>query len=156
MSHDLANYLPDDILVKVDRATMAVGLESRAPFLDHRVVELADRLPISMLVRGRQTKWILRQMLARYIPASLFGGPKQGFGAPIGTWLRGPLRDWAEDLLSPSALAADDMLAAGPIRELWQEHLSGAQNWQYRLWVVLMFQAWRRRWPRSQRPRSSR
>jgi asparagine synthase (glutamine-hydrolysing) len=142
MSHDLANYLPDDILVKVDRATMAVGLESRAPFLDHRVVELADRLPSSVLVRRRQTKWILRQILARYIPTSLFGGPKQGFGAPIGTWLRGPLRDWAWSLLDPARLRQEGIFQPKHLLTAWQQLQKGNLYFTAHLWAILMFQAW--------------
>jgi asparagine synthase (glutamine-hydrolysing) len=144
MLADILCYLPDDLLVKVDRAAMAVSLEGRAPFLDHRVVEYAISLDITEKIRDGSGKWILRNLLERYVPRKLFERPKQGFGLPMGEWLRGPLRDWAEDLLSESSLRSTGLLDEHLIRKYWREHLQGIRNWQHHLWTVLMFQSWHR------------
>lgn len=139
---DLLTYLPDDVLVKVDRATMAVSLEARAPLLDHRVVEFAWRMPSRFKVRDGITKWALRQILAKYVPAEHLDRPKSGFAVPLDHWLRNELRDWAEELLSPSSIAATGFLRHEPIRKAWSEHLSGRRNLQYLIWPVLMLQGW--------------
>jgi asparagine synthase (glutamine-hydrolysing) len=143
---DLVSYLPGDILAKVDRATMGVSLEGRMPFLDHRVVEFVWHLPLAMKIRDGVSKYLLRRLLYKYVPPRLLERPKMGFGAPVGAWLKGPMREWAETLLAESRLRADGILNPAPIREKWQEHLAGKRNWQYQLWTVLMFQAWRERW----------
>jgi asparagine synthase (glutamine-hydrolysing) len=147
---DLTGYLHDDILVKVDRASMAVGLEARAPLLDHRLVDFMWRLPLSMRIRDGRGKWLLRRIVDRHVSPALMDRPKTGFGLPIGTWLRGPLRDWAEPLLAPAALEDGAGFDAAVITVAWQRHLAG-QAEEQRLWPVLMFQAWRRHWCRPSR-----
>lgn len=142
MFYDLTQYLPDDILTKVDRASMAVSLEGRVPLLDHDVVEFAWRLPRSLKIRGRTQKWILRQVLARHVPNALFERPKTGFGVPVGKWLRGPLEVWAADLLDEARLTADGIFDPNVVASTWRAHQSGRGNHSQRLWAVLMFQSW--------------
>ena len=139
---DIGQYLPDDLLVKVDRAAMSTSLETRAPLLDHRVVELALALPMRLLVRGREGKWALRQLLDRYVPRALVERPKAGFEVPLGAWLRGPLRPWAEALLESRKLARQGLLDERQVSRMWQQHVTGRFDRSQHLWSVLMFQAW--------------
>ena len=143
MLADTLSYLPDDILVKVDRAAMGFSLETRAPFLDHRLFEFVWSLPLSYRIRGKQGKSLLREVLYRHVPRALIERPKTGFSLPIGDYLRGPLREWAESLLSVERLSQEDYFDAVRVRAVWEQHLSGKFNRQYDLWSVLMFQAWR-------------
>ncbi len=142
MLKDLLTYLPDDILCKVDRASMAVSLESRIPFLDHHLFELSSKLPISLKINQGSSKWILKEILKKYIPVQLIERPKMGFALPIDQWLRGPLKDWANFLLDKNEMLKDGILNPLPIHQKWEEHLSGKRNWHYHLWSILMFQNW--------------
>ena len=150
MVFDTLNYLPNDILTKVDRASMSASLETRAPFLDHRVVEVAWRLPMNMKIntgKGVPTgKSCLRQILYKYVPSHLIERPKSGFAIPIGQWLRGPLRSWADDLLDPSLIQRQGFLQSQPISKLWRQHLSGRYDHTGKLWSLLMWQAWLSEW----------
>ncbi|MBN2713529.1 MAG: asparagine synthase (glutamine-hydrolyzing) [Planctomycetes bacterium] len=143
---DLISYLPGDILVKVDRAAMANSLETRIPFLDHHLCEFAWSLPMSMKMRNGKSKWLLRKLLYKYVPEEIIERPKMGFASPIGEWLRGPLREWAGDLLAPERLRREGYFNAEVVARKWKEHLSGKRGWQAYLWTVLMFQQWRERW----------
>ena len=142
MFWDSLIYLPDDILTKVDRAAMGVSLETRVPFLDYRIAELAWRLPLHMKIRDGQGKWALRQVLYKYVPRDLIDRPKAGFGIPVGEWLRGPLRDWAEDLLNQERLESEGYLNSTLVNQTWRQHLGGRHDWSHHIWSVLMFQAW--------------
>jgi asparagine synthase (glutamine-hydrolysing) len=154
---DLVSYLPNDILTKVDRGSMAVSLETRMPFLDRAVLDLAWRLPVAMKLHGGVTKWILRQVLHRHVPPSLVERPKMGFGVPIGSWLRSALRPWAEDLLSAQSLRRHGLIDPAAVRRAWRLHLSGRRDLGYELWDVLMLQAWMERWgPGAARPPAER
>ena len=143
---DLVGYLPDDILTKLDRAAMACSLETRVPFLDRQVLDLAWRLPMSAKLDGAVTKRVLRTVLHRHVPAALVDRPKMGFGVPIGAWLRGPLRPWAEELLRRDRLAAQGVLDPDPVRLAWDAHTSGHRDLGYALWDVLMLESWIDRW----------
>lgn len=146
MAVDLVSYLPDDILVKLDRASMGASLEGRIPLLDYRVVEFGWRLPLEMKIRGGDGKWLLRQLLYRYVPQELVDRPKMGFSVPLADWLRGPLKDWAQDLLSERKLKCHGLLDVLNVRRTWQEHLSAKWDHSHKLWNILMFQAWYERW----------
>ena len=144
MAMDAQTYLTDDILVKVDRAAMACSLESRIPFLSKDLVRTAWSVPIEHKIYNGIGKWPLRQILYKYVPKDLIERPKQGFGVPLGEWLRGPLREWAGDILNKDSLANSGYLVPDEVLRLWNEHLSGKRNWQYHLWDVLMFEFWLR------------
>ena len=143
---DLVGYLPDDILTKLDRAAMATSLESRVPFLDRAVFDVAWRLPMSVKLRGGTTKWLLRQVLYRHVPARLVERPKMGFGFPVGAMLRGPLRPWAEALLAEERLRSQGLLDPEPVRRAWRQHLGGRRDLAHELWAILALQAWLERW----------
>ena len=142
MVQDMRIYLPGDILCKLDRAAMYIGLETRAPFLDNDMLALAARLSPEMRFRDNKGKWALREVLDKYVPRELIERPKTGFSIPVGQWLRGPLREWAEDLLSVASLSANGLLDPVPVRRAWEQHLAGRFDWSNRLWTVLMLQAW--------------
>ena len=142
MAYDLIGYLPNDILTKVDRASMAVSLETRIPFLDYRVVEFSASLPVNYKIRNGVSKWILREVLYKYVPKELIERPKMGFGVPLGDWLRGPLREWAEILLDGNRLKNEGFFNPIIVHQNWQDHISGKRNLEHQLWNVLMFQSW--------------
>jgi asparagine synthase (glutamine-hydrolysing) len=139
---DSLSYLPDDILAKVDRASMAVSLESRIPLLDYRIVEFAQKMPLHLKVKAGQTKWCLRQILDTYVPRQLIERPKKGFGVPLAAWLRGPLKSWAEDLLNPQVIQQQQFFDAAMVAQMWSQHQSGVADWHFQLWNILVFQQW--------------
>jgi asparagine synthase (glutamine-hydrolysing) len=143
MYADSVSYLPDDILVKVDRAAMSTSLETRAPFLDPNVINAAVNLPMSFKLRDGQTKWCLKEILADYLPRDLINRPKMGFGVPLGQWLRGPLKSWAHDLLQPEKLRREGYFDEKRVNQVLCEHVNGQRDWHYHLWDVLMFQSWK-------------
>jgi asparagine synthase (glutamine-hydrolysing) len=142
MLWDALTYLPDDILTKVDRAAMGVSLETRVPFLDHRVVELAWKMPLDVKIRNGVGKWPVRQVLYKYVPKELIERPKAGFAVPVGQWMRGPLREWASDLLDEKRIQREGYFSPKLVQQLWDQHLSGNYDWTPRLWAILMFQSW--------------
>ena len=142
---DSINYLPNDILVKVDRAAMASSLETRMPLLDHRLVEFAWSIPLEYKVKNNRTKWILREVLKRYLPDNLVERPKTGFGVPIAEWLRGPLRNWANDLLDEKLISSQGFFSYKPIKFKWKQHIKGNFDYSKEIWTILMFQAWLQR-----------
>jgi asparagine synthase (glutamine-hydrolysing) len=141
---DAVTYLPDDILCKVDRASMAVSLETRVPFLDHRVAEIAARIPLHMKIHGRTGKHILRELLYRHAPREIFQRPKAGFAIPVGQWIRGPLRSWADDLLDPKRMAAEGWFDPAIVQRRWRDHVESRSDSTPAIWAILMFQAWQR------------
>jgi asparagine synthase (glutamine-hydrolysing) len=142
MTVDTESYLPDDILVKVDRASMACSLEARAPLLDHRLFELVRSMPLQFQLQGTRGKLLLRSVLNEFVPESLIDRPKTGFGIPIDSWLRGPLRDWAEELMNPARLSSEGFFNVASVRDVWEQHLRGSRQGHYLIWDVLMFQSW--------------
>ena len=142
MYADHCGYVPNDLMVKVDRTSMSAGLEARVPFLDHRMIEFAYGMPLSFKYRDGQTKWMLKEVLRRYLPDELIDRPKMGFEIPVGEWMSGALRQWAGDLLSPESLKKSGFFQTDLVASMWNEHCSAKRRWTYRLWAILMFQAW--------------